>query len=186
MRLAALLVGSLGMLPATLPSVAQTTNDDTSFEENWWDRVGAGFFSDASLRTPRPEFEIRAHWTGLSPDDQAAVRARCARGPDGTAASLQEGDEDNNPDSTAAERADATAPRLQGDGEPAVPPAHQDTTTTGSVEGEEVQRASLQSRPAADTGLAGGFKPGAETGFVAGQDGEAETMVTICDLIREL
>ncbi|MDT8854398.1 hypothetical protein RNZ50_05005 [Paracoccaceae bacterium Fryx2] len=54
------------------PGFAQTSNDDTVATEAWWDKVGAGFFSDASLETPRPEFEIRAHFTGLIPSGAKA------------------------------------------------------------------------------------------------------------------
>lgn len=56
---------------------AQTVNDDMKATENWWDAVGAEFFGEASPREPRPEYEIRAQWTGLSADHQAAVQARC-------------------------------------------------------------------------------------------------------------
>lgn len=172
MRPSALLLGSLLILSATLPSVAQTTNDDTSAGENWWDKVGAGFFSDATMRTPRPEYEIHAHWTGLSADDQAAVRARCA-GEGGTAASSQEGDEDESPrDQTSNDLADRNANKVQGSGETAVPPAAEGTTTTGSVNGTESQKASPSERPSPDTGLAGG----------TGEGG----LVTICQLIAKL
>lgn len=63
---------------AALPAFAQTAGDDLPAAETWWDRVGAGFFSDQGLTLLRPEPEIRAHWTALSSDDQAAVLERCA------------------------------------------------------------------------------------------------------------
>ena len=76
------------------PVMAQTSTDDLAATESWWDKVGAKFFSDEGLKTMRPDLEIRAQWTGLSADDQAAIRARCAelagKGT-GQAASLQEG-----------------------------------------------------------------------------------------------
>jgi hypothetical protein len=172
MRLAALFIGSLLILPVALPAAAQTTNDDTAAGENWWDKVGAGFFSDATMKTPRPETEIRAHWTGLSADDQAAVRARCATA-DGTASSLQEGDEDESPQNqTTTDLADRTANEPQGNGKTAVPPKAEGTTTTGSVNGTEVQKASPAETPAPDTGLAGGEGDG--------------SMVTVCQLIAKL
>lgn len=158
------------------PALAQTVNDDTKAAENWWDAVGADFFSEATMQEPRPEYEIRAQWTGLSADDQAAVLARCAAaaGLDPAApASMQEGPEDNGPDTTAAEKADGALP---GDVDPtsgAVDPgqAGGETTTTGSVGGVEVQTASPSDTPAPDTGLAGG---------------QETNMVLICDLIPEL
>lgn len=63
---------------AAMPAFAQTAGDDLPAAETWWDRVGAGFFSDQGLTLLRPEHEIRAHWTALSADDQAAVLERCA------------------------------------------------------------------------------------------------------------
>ncbi len=156
MRLAALLMGSILAFPVS----AQTTNDDTVATETYWDQVGAGFFSDATMETLRPEYEIRAHWTGLSADDQAAVRARCANGEDATALSRQEGDEDENADATVSDLADQTLT--------------QEITTTGSVQGKEVQKASPSDQPEPYTGLAGGV-----------QDGDTR-MVAICALIKTL
>jgi hypothetical protein len=168
---------TLAALILAAPVAAQTTNDDTSATENWWDKVGADFFSDATMEMPRPEYEIRAQWTGLSADDQAAVRARCAaaRGQsDGTAPSLQEADENNAPDTTEADR--AAAPRPAGEAAGAASQAAQAdlTTTTGAVEGRERQVASPDGQPAPYTGLAGGFQEG------------TPRMVRICDLIAEL
>lgn len=71
------LVAPLCLALLAVPALAQTATDDSASTENWWDRVGAAFFSDESLKTMRPDTEIRAQWTGLSEDDQAAVRARC-------------------------------------------------------------------------------------------------------------
>jgi len=70
----------LAAAPLSVPvtAVAQATNDDSPAIENWWDNVGAAFFSDAGLTIPRSEFEIRAQWTALSEEDQTAIRARCA------------------------------------------------------------------------------------------------------------
>jgi hypothetical protein len=168
MRLAVILFASA--LGGT--GVAQTANDDTTSTENWWDKVGAGFFSDEGLTTLRSEFEIRAHWTGLSQDDQSAVRARCdeltGEGP-GTAPSLQEGDEDENPDTTEAERRDIPEASMQNDASDDTGNAA--TTTTGSVEGEERQIA----KPAADGAT--------ETGLAGSTDGN---LARICDLIRTL
>jgi len=164
----------LAALLAT-PGIAQTSNDDTPSIENWWDEVGADFFGEATLLEPRPETEIRAQWTGLSDDDRRAVLARCAApsGEAGVAAlSLQEGDEDENPNTTPAELTDqnADAGRV-----PATDPADEATTTTGSVGGTEIQSASRDATPAPDTGLAG---QGLETDDVA--------MVRICDLVPTL
>lgn len=144
--------------------------------ENWWDAVGSDFFNAASMQEPRPEYEIRAQWTGLSADDQAAVRARCASGDgNGTAVapSLQEGPEDNDPDANPAELADGVLP---GGVDPATGQVDQglapgETTTTGSVGGVEVQTASPTDTPAPDTGLAGGSDT---------------NMVLFCDLIAEI
>ena len=74
--------------------MAQTSSDDLAATESWWDKVGAKFFSDDGLQTMRPDLEIRAQWTGLSADDQAAIRARCAKAAGngtGQAASQQQG-----------------------------------------------------------------------------------------------
>ena len=160
------------LLPAM--AAAQTTNDDTSAAENWWDRVGAGFFSDAGLQTLRPEHEIRAHWTGLSADDQAAVRARCdeaAGQGGGTAASLQEGDEDEAPDTTEADRTDRAA--NDGASGTQVPGAGA-TTTTGSAGGAEVQEAAPSNRVEPYTGLAGGVEAG------------DASLVRVCALVARL
>lgn len=158
------------------PIMAQTVTDDMKATENWWDAVGADFFSEATMQEPRPASEIRAQWTGLSADDQAAVRARCAAAAgDGSvvAPSLQEGSEDNTPDASATDLADGVLPGGVDPATGAVDPGLTagETTTTGSVGGVEVQTASPSDTPAPDTGLAGGA--------------EAE-MVLICDLIAEL
>ncbi len=158
-----------------MPLAAQTTNDDATATENWWDEVGAGFFSDASLQQPRPEYEIRAQWTGLSADDQVAVRARCSAGLENAQSpSLQEGSGDEDRDATATELTDDA----QQAGRPLIgseaPAAENMTTTTGSVDGQEVQRADPANKPEPYTGL-------------AGSDVESpEKMVMICDLIQEL
>ena len=157
------------------PVCAQTANDDMKATENWWDAVGADFFSEASMQEPRPASEIRAQWTGLSADDQAAILARCA-GSGGQAAaapSLQEGLEDEDPDATRADLADgALSDTDQANGAADPGPAESETTTTGSVDGTEVQTASPSQTPAPDTGLAGG------SGETAG--------VLICDLVPNL
>lgn len=163
--------------PAAFQVGAQTSNDDTPATENWWDEVGADFFSEASMQEPRPEYEIRAQWTALSADDQAAVRARCAApaGENAAALSTQEGSEDTAPDTNAAELADAPETGLVDPATGAVDPAAatEAQTTTGSVDGDEVQEAASSDEPAPYTGLAGGV-------------GENTNMVLICDLIDAL
>lgn len=169
-----------GLMMLAAPMAAQTTNDDTTATENWWDKVGAEFFSDATLDMPRPEHEIRAQWTGLSADDQAAVRARCAarEGQGNTAArSLDEGDEDNAPGATAGDLADLPQADVEAHGDGAThgtaDAEANTTTTTGSIKGQEQQVPSAKPRPAPYTGLAGGLQ-------------EAPNMIRICDLIDTL
>lgn len=156
------------------PGAAQIANDDTTSTENWWDQVGAGFFSDEGLTTLKSEFEIRAHWTGLSQDDQSAVRARCdqlsGKGT-GAAPSRQEGDEDENPDTTEAERRDV--PEASAVDDASDDTGNSRTTTTGSADGEERQIA----EPSAEV------DPDAETGLAGSTDGN---LAKICDLIRAL
>jgi hypothetical protein len=172
MRLAALLLGSLLILPAILPAAAQATNDDTATGENWWDKVGAGFFTSATMKTLRPATEIRAHWTALSAGNQVVVSARCASA-DGTAASLHEGEEDESRQhQTTTDLADRTVTEPSGKDGTAVVPDADGTTTTGSVNGAEVHKASPSTMPAPNTGLAGG-------------DGDG-SMVTVCQLIAKL
>lgn len=168
----------VGLMMLAAPLAAQTTNDDTASTENWWDKVGAEFFNDATLDMPRPEYEIRAQWTGLSADDQAAVRARCAEraGEGSTAArSLHEGDEDNAPGATPADLADLPSADADSydDGATQGEANADPTTTTGSIRGQEQQVPSAKPRPAPYTGLAGGLQ-------------EPPDMVRICDLIGEL
>ena len=148
---------------------AQTTGDDLPAIENWWDKVGAKFFSDEGLTMLRPEAEIRAHWTALSADDQAAVRARCAElGGQGTgeAASQQQGSNTGldaiNDTNEAADDANQTATdeaparlkaEITGENAEEADPADQ-TSVTGAADGTEIQE------PAEGTigytGLAGG------------------------------
>lgn len=167
------------MLLYAAPVFAQTANDDMKATENWWDEVGADFFGEATMQEPRPEYEIRAQWTGLSADDQAAVRARCAAlegGQTATAPSLQEGPDDNNPDATAADLADGAAPgtavQTATPNDTTAAPGASETTTTGSIGGAEAQSASPSTTPAPDTGLAGSTGDGG--------------LVLICDLIPDL
>ena len=154
-----------------LPAFAQTAGDDLPSTENWWDRVGAGFFSDQGLTVLRPAHEIRAHWTALSSDDQAAVRERCAiladsaEGTDTTGVSvpseqlgsntglgetqsdlLPEGDVVQLPADEGTQQP-ATAPDLNGD-------TTDQTSITGAVGGEEVHDPATGVQPY--TGLAGG------------------------------
>ena len=158
-------------LSIQLPSFvgAQTTGDDLPATENWWDKVGAKFFSDKGLTTLRPEAEIRAQWTALSADDQAAVRARCAElagQGTGEAASQQQSsntgldeiNDTNEAADNANETADDEAPaKLDAEiaGENAVEPESADeTSVTGTTNGIEIQK------PAEGTigytGMAGG------------------------------
>jgi hypothetical protein len=164
---------------ASAPVLAQTAGDDQPSTENWWDRVGAGFFSDDGLTLLRPEPEIRAHWTALSADDQAAVLERCAilmtqagsaetsgaavpstqlgsntdlgeeAAQDGAAASPM-------PEDTAQLPADEAAPRTEGTADLAVDTADQ-TTVTGAVDGAEAHSADEDVQ--GYTGLAGGVEP---------------------------
>lgn len=160
---------ALLLLMLAAPATAQTTNDDTAAAELWWDRVGAGFFSDATLQTPRSEFEIRAHWTALSEDDQAAVLARCegAEGlGDGLTPSLQEG---TNEDETEP-LVDADLAEDTGTGE-AGTVVDDDTSITGTDGGAEEQTADSAAQPEPYTGLAGA----AETQFFQ-----------VCELIAKL
>lgn len=134
------------------PLAAQTSTDDASATENWWDRVGAKFFSDEGLTTVRPEYEIRAQWTGLSADDQAAVLARCAalKGEGtGDAASLQQGS--NTGLGTA--RTDSTATEQVNNGN-SEPETSEKLTVTGSSDGKEIQNAAQGT--IGYTGLGGG------------------------------
>ena len=158
----------------TTPLAAQTANDDTPAIENWWDKVGADFFGPATMQDSRPEHEIRAQWTGLSADDQAAVLARC--GSNNGKASLepnskQEGSTDAGQANTTADLADIVLPSNK-----AVDPSTQvdrSTTATGSVGGTEKQVA-RKDTPSPDTGL-------------SGASGGTETkMALICDLIPTL
>jgi len=158
-------------LSIQLPSFvgAQTTGDDLPATENWWDKVGAKFFSDKGLTTLRPEAEIRAQWTALSADDQAAVRARCAElsgQGTGDVASQQQGSNTGldgiNDTDEAAENADETATDEAPEtleaaitGENAVKPDSADeASVTGTTDEIEIQK------PAEGTigytGMAGG------------------------------
>jgi hypothetical protein len=140
--------------------------------------VGGQFFSEATMKTPRPEYEIRAQWTGLSADDQAAVRSRCAATEGNqsmTAASGQEGsagDDSGSPACNLADGTEAGDAALDTGSAGSSGQAGSQTTTTGSVNGVEVQSASPSPSPAPDTGLAGG-------------QGESQ-LVLICDLIATL
>ena len=157
------------------PLAAQTSNDDMPAIENWWDKVGADFFGEATMDEPRPEYEIRAQWTGLSADDQAAVLARCAKtsGKSAGAPSLQEGSTDEGVVSTAEELADEVPAVAGTDGDQSTQTTEA-TSTTGSVGGMEIQVPAEDGAPAPDTGLAGA------TG------GPDSKMIRICDLIPSL
>ncbi len=152
--------------PLSLPLVAQTSTDDLAATENWWDRVGARFFSDDGLTTIRPEAEIRAQWTGLSADDQAAVRARCAALAgvgDGEATSQQQGANTGLGGSNDTAEAKDNANETAADGAPAdsqaqtsdlTPKTADQTSVTGATGGNEVQQPAQGT--AGYTGLAGG------------------------------
>ncbi len=154
---------------AAPPSFAQSASDDLTSAENWWDRVGAGFFSDKGLTLLRPESEIRAHWTGLSADDQAAVLKRCAAlaAPDdatggagvavpseqsgsnteaGVTEPGQSADGGDRPAGEATPHADDSAPAATG--------TRDQTSITGAVDGKEVHAPAEGPEPY--TGLAGG------------------------------
>lgn len=199
MRLATLCLTALLASPAH----AQTSNDDMSSTENWWDDVGAAFFANDMLNTPQPEFDIRAHWTALSADDQAAIRARCLSQQTGTdigALSMDEGDEDNAPDTPATDLADTTA---DGDAEaaagtvtdqpadaPGATAAAQGlgsvegagTTVTGSLGGVERQVAAPAGTPQPAPDAVATNAPGLHG---VTQDG-APRLVSVCALIPNL
>lgn len=157
---------------AATPAFAQTSGDDLPSTENWWDRVGAGFFSDEGLTALRPRHEILAHWSALSQDDQDAIRARCAvlaSGAEDTTGVTVPSDQlgsntelgatqseralhrDNTqlPDDAGTTRTDS-APDISDD-------AADQTTITGAVGGAEVHRPAEGIEPY--TGLAGGVTP---------------------------
>jgi hypothetical protein len=156
---------------AALPAFAQTAGDDLPAAETWWDRVGAGFFSDEGLTLLRPEPEIRAHWTALSADDQAAVLERCALlangadSSDTSGASVPSEQRGSNTElgSTQSERlleddlvelpADEGTQR-EVNAPDMAPDASADTTITGAVNGTEVHNPGDGVQPY--TGLAGG------------------------------
>jgi len=157
-------------------SLAQTSTDDQPAAEGWWDRVGAGFFSDPGLVTLRPDLEIRAHWTALSADDQAAVKARCgalAKGGSGASASNQQGSntgvggpplersDDDSETNVIVEKGVQAQPETDGSDQ---------TSITGAVEGTEVQR------PAEGvTGYTG----------LAGDIGDETQVSSVCDVISK-
>lgn len=168
---------------AATPALSQTAGDDQPSTENWWDRVGSGFFSDEGLTVLRPEPEIRAHWTALSSDDQAAVLERCAilmnqaGTPDTSGASvpseqlgsntelgetstdgLATGDADDGAlqDDSVELPADEGAPRAEATADSA-PAAANETSVTGAIDGAEVH--SPDDDVQTYTGLAGGVSP---------------------------
>lgn len=155
---------------AALPAIAQTAGDDLPATETWWDRVGAGFFSDEGLTLLRPESEIRAHWTALSSDDQAAVRARCATLADTagvgdtTGASVPSAQSGSNTELGATQSEQALEddlvelPADQGTRQASDAPdvaagTAGETSVTGAIGGEEVQEPADGVQPY--TGLAG-------------------------------
>lgn len=156
------------------PTLAQTTGDDLPSVENWWDRVGAGFFSDEGLTTLRPLQEIQAHWTALSSDDQALVLERCsiladqAGEPDTSGASVPSEKRGSNTElgGTESERAlhadsqelPADEGTQRADNAPDIADAQADQTTiTGAMDGQEIQVPADDVTPY--TGLAGGMTP---------------------------
>jgi hypothetical protein len=163
---------------AATPAFSQTASDDQPSTENWWDRVGSGFFSDEGLTLLRPEPEIRAHWTALSSDDQAAVLERCAilmnqaGTPDTGGVSVPSEQLGSNTElgeapSDGSATGDQAGSVLQGDNvelpadegtlrADAAGPANE-TSVTGAVDGAEVH--SPGDDVPADTGLAGGVSP---------------------------
>lgn len=159
---------------AALPVYAQTAGDDLPAAENWWDRVGAGFFSDEGLTALRPEHEILAQWTALSADDQAAVRARCALLTDPgsraetsgtTVPSQQLGSNTELGASQTAQAGQDDAVELPADAGTPQPDdapdisaeAADQTSITGAVDGDEVHRPAEGIEPY--TGLGGGVTP---------------------------
>lgn len=180
MKHAALRVAALACATALAPPAsAQTVNDDTPATANFRDRVGAGFFSEATLLTPRSESEIRAHWTGLSEDDRAAVRARCAarQGQPATpAALLQESDNATDQNATDTDgRADENAGNTASNTGETNPAA----TATGSVNGQEMHGQAMQSSNQSDP-------PAPTTGLAGGVENQGKRMLPVCDLIRQL
>ncbi len=165
---------------------AQTSGDDLAATENWWDRVGAQFFSDEGLTTVRPEPEIRAQWTALSSDDQAAVLARCDALEGigtGEATSLQEGSNTGSGGMNDADEAVDNANETPADGAlvdrqtekaasggQTTEPADQ-TSVTGALDGKEIQQPA--DGTIGYTGLAGG-RP------------EDAAFAPVCALIRDI
>ncbi|MDT8854396.1 hypothetical protein RNZ50_04995 [Paracoccaceae bacterium Fryx2] len=108
---------------------------------------------------------------GISQDDQAALRARCAAEAGqgaGVAPSTQEGQTD--PETAEGVQPDAVQPESDQAGATQAP----STTVTGSAAGAEVQAPGASAAPEPYTGLAGSTNE---------PDGR---MVRICDLIRSL
>jgi hypothetical protein len=170
-----------GLAFATIASaaIAQTATDDSTSTENWWDRVGAAFFSDEGLTTMRPEADIRAQWTGLSADDQAALRARCdaiAGMGDGTAASTQDATADTSTTGTTATDTSTSTDTATGTGATAGTETGTaaETTVTGSEGGTENQVAS-------DAGTS------TESGMTDGAVNVSDTqLIPVCDLVKSL
>lgn len=153
----------------TSPLLAQTAGDDLPSAETWWDSVGAQFFSDDGLMTQRPDAEIRAHWTGLSEDDQRAVLARCAalKGEgSGQSVSEQEGSNTglggvndlekaiDNENETATDDSPAVGQRTDTEANSSSSDTNAQTSITGTSGGNEIQQSA--DGTVGDTGLAGG------------------------------
>lgn len=179
---------------APVAALAQTTNDDTVAAENWWDRVGAAYFSDENLMTPRPEYEIMAQWTGLSADDQAAVKARCAElagQGNGTAVSTQTASTDaaNDDDARMGEGNDSGTEENvnaeEGTSEAEAQPTSTETALTDAPEAAADSDTTLSGATAgAENQVAGEEVPG-YTGL-GGSDPTAEQMTPVCTLVQEL
>lgn len=171
---------ALGFVALPALAAAQTTTDDSPSTENWWDQVGAAFFSDEALVSARPEYEVRAQWTGLSEDDQAALKARCEALATGTAVSSQSSEDGMTDDRTGTpgvgagpDATNSEAAGVEGDEFDA---GATGTTVTGDEGTIERQRASVETTEPGETGLAG------QGG--ASNDPEVAQMVPVCDLIR--
>ncbi|MDB5658948.1 MAG: hypothetical protein JWS10_1563 [Cypionkella sp.] len=156
---------------AASPAFSQTASDDQPSAENWWDTVGAGFFSDKGLTLLRSEHEIRAHWTGLSADDQAAVLQRCGvlaapADATGSGSSVQSQQSGSNTEEGVTEpgqsadggnRAAGEALPSTDDAATATPGTTNQTSITGATEGQEVHNPANGTEPY--TGLAGSMGP---------------------------
>lgn len=168
---------------AAVPAFAQT---DTMMDPEAESRIGSAFYSDDSQMTLRSSEEISTGWSGLSTEDQTALRTRC----EAIGVNFQSDSTDSSGDSGSGVEPTAQADNVGVEAEAPQEPLAESTGNSGAgvepsagTDTAGTTAAEPQEPLTESTGAAGsGVEPTAGMGFMA----DEARLRAVCDSVAGL